>query len=150
MANNDQNENGIPISVTALNKRASADHLPRYFRTDQNKKFFGGTLDPLIQPGKLTRINDYIGRKDVPNYSDSDNYVTEGSFPRQYYQLEPAYVYENPVTKEVEWYTDYIDYINTLRYFGAPVGNHSKLNKVESYAWDPYIDWDKFVNFREY
>ena len=150
MANNDQNENGIPISVTALNKRASADHLPRYFRTDQNKKFLGGTLDPLIQPGKLTRINDYIGRKDVPNYSDSDNYVTEGSFPRQYYQLEPAYVYENPVTKEVEWYTDYIDYINTLRYFGAPVGNHSKLNKVESYAWDPYIDWDKFVNFREY
>ena len=37
-----------------------------------------------------------------------------------------------------------------LSVFGASVDNHSRLNSQETYAWNPSIDWDKFVNFREY
>ena len=32
----------------------------------------------------------------------------------------------------------------------ANINNHSRLNSQETYAWNPNIDWDKFVNFREY
>jgi hypothetical protein len=149
MANNDQNEFPMPVNGDE-GKRRTARHLPTFFRTDQNKKFLGGTLDPLTQPGKLSRINAYVGRKDIPNYVSSDGYVDEQSTPRTYYQLEPAYVYQDPVTDEVGWHVDYIDYMNSLKYFGAPIGNHSKLNRQEAYTWDPHIDWDKFTNFREY
>ena len=150
MANN-QNEYPVPTTLEDQNKRQTARHLPSFFRSDKNKKFLGGTLDHLTQPGKLTRINAYVGRKDIPNYTfGSDNYIEETSMPRQYYQLETSFSYQDPLTKEVSWYVDYIDYINSLKYFGASVGNHSRLNKQEAYAWDPHIDWDKFVNFREY
>ena len=37
-----------------------------------------------------------------------------------------------------------------LAVFGANTDNHSRLNSQETYAWNPSIDWDKFVNFREY
>jgi hypothetical protein len=150
MAQDNENEFPLPNKKEGQEKRQAARHLPRFFRTDDNKKFLGGSIDPFIQPGKLSRINSYVGRKDIPNYSFDDNYIDETSAPRQYYQLEPAMVNEDPVTGEVRWYADYIDYINSLRYFGANVSNHSRLNKQEAYAWDPQIDWDKIVNYREY
>ena len=40
--------------------------------------------------------------------------------------------------------------MNSLAYYGANTSNHAKLNTEEAYSWDPNIDWDKFVNFREY
>lgn len=140
----------LPSGNESNEKRRTVRHLPSFFRTNSNKKFFGGTLDNLVQPGKLQRLSSYVGRRDIPNFSFDDNYLEETSTPRQYYQLEPSFVKEDPVTGKVEWYADYLDYINTLRYFGANVSNHSKLNKSEAYTWDPHIDWDKFVNFREY
>jgi hypothetical protein len=149
MSDNNQ-EYPLPATLDDQATRQTARHLPAFFRTDSNKKFLGSTLDPLTQPGKYTRINSYVGRKDVPNFSFDDNYETATNLVRQYYQLEPALVYEDPVSQEVNWYADYIDYINSLKYFGANIKNHSKLNKQEAYAWNPYINWDKFVNFREY
>ena len=150
MANNEQNEFPLLVGLEDQSKRQTARHLPTFFRTDKNSKFLGGTLDPLTQPGKLNRINAYVGRKDIPNYQFDDNYIEENSTPRQYYQLEPSFSFQDPIKKEVKWYADYLDYINSLRYFGAPVANHSRLNKQEAYTWDPHIDWDKFVNYREY
>jgi FG-GAP repeat len=150
MVNNDQNEFPLPTGLENQDKRQTARHLPKFFRTTANQKFLGGTLDPLTQPGKLGRINAYVGRQDIPDYSFEDNYLQETSTLRQYYQLEPSFIYQDPKTGSVQWYADYIDYINSLRYFGAPVANHSKLNKSEAYAWNPHIDWDKIVNFREY
>jgi hypothetical protein len=149
MANN-ENELPLPATIAEQNVRQTQRHLPQFFRTDANKKFLGGTMDPLTQPGVLRRINSYVGRKDIPNYDPVDNYISESSTQRQNYQLEPAFVSEDPVTGEVNWYADYIDYMNTLRYFGANVSNHSKFNKQEAYSWNPHVDWDKLVNYREY
>jgi hypothetical protein len=149
MSDNNQ-EYPLPVTLDDQTTRQTARHLPAFFRTDSNKKFLGSTLDPLTQPGKYSRINSYIGRKDVPNFTFDDNYETATNLVRQYYQLEPAFVYEDSVSQEVNWYADYIDYMNSLKYFGANIKNHSKLNKQEAYAWNPYINWDKFVNFREY
>ena len=60
MANNDQNESGIPL--TSSEGRESANLLPRIFRTDSNKKFLQATLDQLTQPGTVKKVNGYIGR----------------------------------------------------------------------------------------
>ena len=150
MASLDNNELPIPTGPDDQNKRRTSRHLPNFFRTDSNKKFLGGTMDVLTQPGTLTRIGSYVGRRDIPNYNFDDNYITESSTPRQYYQLEPAFVNQDSVDESVDWYADYIDYMNSLKYFGANISNHSKLNKQEAYTWEPHIDWDKFVNYREY
>ena len=146
----DQNEYPLPTTIADQNKRESARHLPRFFRTDQNSKFLSGVLDPLIQPGKLTRINTYVGRKDIPNFTFEDNYETDISTARQYYQLEPGFVYQDLETNKPLWFADYMDYMNSLDYYGANTSNHAKLNTSETYAWDPKIDWDKFANFKEY
>ena len=150
MSQSNQNEFPLVTGLESQTIRQTARHLPGFFRTDSNKKFLGGTLDPLTQPGKLTRISSYVGRRDIPNYLFDDNYEEEISNSRQYYQLEPSFVYDDKVTGNVNWYADYNDYMNSLKYFGAFTGNHSNLNKSEAYSWDPNIDWDKFVNFQEY
>jgi len=150
MANNDQNEFPLPVTITQENKRETSNHLPKFFRTAKNSTFLKGTLDSLTQPGKLIHIDGYVGRKDIPNYAIDDNYIPAHSMDRVYYQLEPAILNEDIVNGDVKWYADYIDYMNSLKFYGAPVNNHDRLNKQEAYAWNPHIDWDKISNFREY
>ena len=57
----DKKEFPLPTSIVDQENRKTANHLPKFFRSDSNKKFLGGTLDPLNRPGKLERINAYIG-----------------------------------------------------------------------------------------
>ena len=148
MAKNDQNESALPVPGQN-NKITSSDFLPKFFRTQANKKFLQGTLDQLIQPGVAEKINGYYGRTTAKAYKSTDNYIDDVTTDRTNYQLEPATVikdnYEN-----VTFYKDYNDYMGQLSVFGANTDNHSRLNSQETYAWNPNIDWDKFVNFREY
>ena len=45
------------------------------------------TLDQLIQPGSIEKVDGFIGRMDAKAYKASDNYVTEISADRKNYQL---------------------------------------------------------------
>ena len=145
---NDQNE--FPIQPDGENgKRTSVQHLPRYFRTPANKKFLSSTLDQLIQPGEVEKISSYFGRNDAKARTADDSYISDVSSDRQNYQLEPALVIKDDFDN-VSFYKDYNDYINQLRAFGNTNTNHSLINAQEYYSWNPHIDWDKFVNFREY
>ena len=147
---NDNDQNEFPISPDGENeKRTSLSHLPRYFRTSPNKKFLSSTLDQLIQPGVVEKLNSYYGRKNAKAFTAGDNYVEDVTKQRDDYQLEPALVIKDDVDN-VTFYKDYNDYINQLRSFGNNNPDHSKINAQEYYAWNPHIDWDKFVNFREY
>ena len=148
MAKNDQNESALPVPGQN-NKITASDFLPKFFRTQANKKFLQGTLDQLIQPGVAEKINGYYGRTTAKAYKTSDNYVDDVTNDRTNYQLEPATVIKD-VYDNVTFYKDYNDYIGQLGVFGANTENHSRLNSQETYAWNPNIDWDKFVNFREY
>ena len=148
MAKNDQTESALPVPGQN-NKITASDFLPRFFRTQANKKFLQGTLDQLIQPGVAEKINGYYGRTTAKAYKTSDNYVDDVTTDRTNYQLEPATVIKD-VYDNVTFYKDYNDYIGQLGVFGANTDNHSRLNSQETYAWNPNIDWDKFVNFREY
>ena len=40
--------------------------------------------------------------------------------------------------------------MNSTSIRNANTKNHDVPNRQEYYAWDPHINWDKFVNFREY
>ena len=145
---NDQNEYPIPAG-SDTGSRKSAQLLPRYFRTNANKKFLQSTLDQLTQPGVAEKLSGYIGRKTAKAYQASDNYIGDVSKNREDYQLEPALVLKDDLDN-VKLYKDYNDYINQLAAFGGNTKLASDLNGAEYYAWNPNIDWDKFVNYREY
>ena len=76
----------IPFSAGFI-KRASVNHLPKYFRTRKNKKFLSATFDQMIQPGVAEKVNGYYGRKITDAYTADDNYVGDVSKSREDYRL---------------------------------------------------------------
>ena len=148
MAKNDQNEFPLPNGSNS-NKRESARHLPKYFRTDKNQKFLKSTLDQVLQPGVAEKISSFVGRKTAKSYVKDDNYLSDISADRTNYQLEPASIIQDS-NGNVDYHADYRDYINQIANLGGSNINHGRNTKEEFYSWDPKIDWDKFSNFREY
>ena len=131
------------------NNNYSANFLPRFYRTDTNKKFLQATLDQLIQPGTVKKLNGFVGRQNAKATTGDDIFITAVDSNRQNYQLEPGLVV-NDTLGNTTFFKDYQDYINQLGVFGSNVSNHARLNEQEFYSWDPHIDWDKFVNFQNY
>ena len=134
------------INANGIN---SSNFLPRVYRSDANKKFIQATVDQLVQPGTVKKINGYIGRQNSKATTSEDIFISTISDARKNYQLEPGLTIKDNLDN-VTFFKDYQDYINQLGVFGANVQNHSKLSKQEFYAWNPHIDWDKFVNFQNY
>ena len=146
--NDDQNDFPLPAGDNE-GKRQSSEFLPKYFRTKANQKFLSSTLDQLIQPGVAEKINAYYGRKTAKSFKPSDSYVEDVSIQRENRQLEPVAVVKDNLDN-VLFHSDYTDLVNQVKSFNGNVDNQSLLNSQEYYSWDPAIDWDKFVNFREY
>ena len=136
--------------------RRTVQHLPSFYRTDSNQRFLASTMDPLVQKGSLERLDGFIGRQDAYTRDVNDRYLTATSRDRMSYQLEPAVTYTDKDTTsinpedQVKFTGTYDDYINQIKYFGGNVDNHDKLNKETVYSWNPAIDYDKLVNYREY
>ena len=146
---NNQEESTLPTASENSSKRKSSNLLPRFFRTPTNNKFLYSTLDQLLNPGTVEKISAFYGRKTAKAFVPNDSYVQEVNDDRQNYQLEPVVVRRDNLNN-VTFYKDYVDYINQIKSLGGVVDNHSVLNAQEYYSWNPNIDWDKFVNFREY
>ena len=136
--------------------RRTVQHLPAFYRTDANQRFLSSTLDPLVQKGELQRLDGFIGRKDAYTRKVTDRYLTATNRDRMAYQLEPTITYTDKDTTsvnpedQVKFTGSYDDYINQLKFFGAKINNHDRLNKEIVYSWNPAIDYDKLVNYREY
>ena len=130
-------------------KTNSSDLLPKYFRTDSNKKFLQATVDQLIQPGTVKKINGHIGRENSKATTGDDIFIEAPTAARHRYQLEPGYTVTDNLDN-VTFFKDYQDYINQIKVFGGNTNNHARLNSEEFYSWDPHINWDKFVNFQNY
>ena len=134
----------------ADNKINSVNFLPEYLRTTKNSKFLSATLDQWTQPAQLERIDGYIGSKITPNYnSTSDIYIAESSALRSEYQLTPALVVNNALL-EVQDVIALDDLINEINLKGGNTSNLDRLLRSEFYSYNPYIDWDKLVNYRDY
>ena len=145
-----KDKNGVTI-------RRSIAHLPAFYRTDANERFLNSTLDQLIQPGSLERLDGFIGHEYAyTRNTTKDQYVKATSVDRKNYQLEPAVTYTDRDTSsvnpedQVKFTATYDDYINQIKFYGGLVDNHDRLNKEKVYAWNPAIDYDKLVNYREY
>ena len=132
---------GLPI-------RKTEKLLPGIFQTEANNKFMEGVVDPLVQPGVLEKLSGYIGRRYGRTYNASGVYLDNDETLRSRYQLEPGVVVRKD--DKVEKFYDYIDLINQLEFFGNSNDRDDKLTTQEHYTWNPPIDWDKFVNYREY
>lgn len=130
--------------------RRTSDLLPGYHRTDKNIKFLASTLDQFIQEPQLERLSGFLGSKLSPNYNPSvDTYIDGGSVLRNAYQLEPSMVIRDD-SGNIQRASSYDDLINQLKFSGANVDNLDRLLRPSSVSYDPGIDWDKFVNFRQY
>tara|TARA_Y100001970_G_scaffold294371_1_gene452015 strand:+ start:28970 stop:43993 length:15024 start_codon:yes stop_codon:yes gene_type:complete len=139
----------------ATTTRRTLEQLPQIFQTDKNRRFLNSTLDQLSQPGKLTKVDGYVGSKTSKVFKSTDRYVKESTADRQDYQLEPATTYVDK-NGNVEFSCDYLDLINQVKTYGGHTENttddinHSRMFQGESYSFAPPVDLDKLVNFREY
>jgi len=136
------------INPSATNSKTS-EFLPRFYRSDANKKFLQATVDQLIQTGTVDKVNGFIGRQNSKATTGDDVFVAAANAVRQNYQLEPSITVKDAIGN-TSFFKDYQDYINQLTVFGSNTTNHARLNSQEFYSWDPHINWDKFVNFQQY
>ena len=141
MAYNNFPNSGLPI-------RRTVDLLPEIFKTESNTKFLNAVVDPLIQPGTLDKTVGYIGRRYGKTYNSKDIYLDNDETLRSRYQLEPGVTIKED--QKIKNFYDYIDFKNQLRFFNNYNENDNKITNQEHYTWNPPIDWDKFINYREY
>ena len=131
-------------------QRRTVDLLPEIFRTETNSKFLAATLDQLTQEPIVKKTYGFVGRRVGPGVNPSNNYVTEPTKTRTDYQLEPGVVMFEPDTTRVIDAITYPGMIDALSMHGANVDKQDRLFESEYYAWDPFCDLDKFVNYSQY
>ena len=134
-------KSGLPI-------RKTVELLPTTFQTPANDKFMSAVVDPLVQPGLLEKLSGYIGKRYGKTYKGSDVYIDTDNTLRSRYQLEPSVIYKNHSV--IEGFYDYLDFKNQLKFFGNTEERDDLITSQENYSWNPPINWDKFVNYREY
>ena len=129
----------------------SVDFLPEIFQTSTNRQVLGATLDQLVQEPKIKRIQGFVGRKVGPGVNPNDKYVTEQTATRVNYQLEPGVVFKTANdTNKIKDAITYPGITDALQLQGALVDNADRLYTSEYYAWDPFVDFDKFINYSQY
>jgi hypothetical protein len=129
----------------------SVDFLPEIFQTSTNRQVLAATLDQLVQEPQLKRIQGFIGQRTGPGVVPGDQYVAESTPIRANYQLEPGVVQIDPTDshKVVDAIT-YPGIIDALNLQGAVTQNADQLYTSEYYSWDPFVDFDKFINYSQY
>jgi len=128
----------------------TVDLLPEIFRTETNKKFLAATLEQVVQPAKLRRVQGYIGKRYGIGVDQGDNYVIEPDKERTDYQLEPSVIYKATDSSKTKDLLTYPGLIDALSVNEALTSRHDRLFSSDYYSWDPFVDYDKFVNFGQY
>ena len=128
----------------------SVDFLPEIFQTPVNRQFLSATLDQLIQEPKFEKTQGFVGRRVGPGVNPEDRYVVEPTEERNNYQLEPGVIGLEPGTNTIRDAITYPGIADALSLQGAFVNNANRLYTSEYYAWDPFVDFDKFVNYQQY
>jgi hypothetical protein len=128
----------------------SVDFLPEIFQTDANKQFLAATLDQLIQEPNFRKTQGFIGRTVGPGVNPNDKYVVEPTKTRADYQLEPSVVSLVPDTDTIKNVITYPGLNDAVTFQGGDGGRPDRLYSSEYYTWDPFIDFDSFINFSQY
>jgi hypothetical protein len=128
----------------------SVDFLPQIFQTPVNKQFLAATLDQMVQEPKFKKTQGFIGRSVGPGVNPNDKYVVEPDKTRQDYQLEPGVVSLEPDTDNVKNVITYPGINDAIGFQGGDQNRPDQLYNSEYYTWDPFVDYDSFVNFSQY
>jgi hypothetical protein len=129
----------------------SVDFLPEIFQTSTNRQVLSATLDQLVQEPKFKKIQGFVGRRVGPGVNPNDKYITEQTATRVNYQLEPGVVFKTADdTNKIQDAITYPGITDALELQGALVNNADRLYTSEYYAWDPFVDFDKFINYSQY
>lgn len=128
----------------------SVDFLPEIFRTDANKQFLAATLDQLIQEPQFKKTQGYIGRTVGPGVNPNDRYVVEPTKTRSDYQLETTVVNLRPETNIIQNAITYPGINDAIKLQGGNNARPDRLYESDYYTWDPFVDFDTFVNFSQY
>jgi len=128
----------------------SVDFLPEIFQTDANKQFLAATLDQLIQEPNFRKTQGFIGRTVGAGVNPNDKYVVEPTKTRAEYQLEPAVISLVPDTNTIKNAITYPGLNDAVSFQGGNSNRPDRLYSSEYYTWDPFIDFDTFINFSQY
>ena len=128
----------------------SVDFLPEIFQTDANKQFLAATLDQLIQEPNFRKTQGFIGRTVGPGINPNDKYVVEPTKTRAEYQLEPGVVSLVPDTNTIKNAITYPGLNDAVGFQGGNSNRPDRLYSSEYYTWDPFVDFDTFINFSQY
>ena len=124
--------------------------LPEIFQTPVNRQFLNATLDQLTQEPGFQKTQGYVGRRVGPGVNPEDRYVTEPTKIRADYQLEPGVIHIKHDTNEILDAITYPGISDALKLQGALTNNSDRLYTSDYYTWDPFVDFDKYVNFSQY
>jgi hypothetical protein len=128
----------------------SVDFLPEIFRTPVNKQFLAATLDQMVQEPKFKKTQGFIGRTVGPGVNPNDSYVVEPDKIRQEYQLEPGVISLEPDTQNIKNVITYPGMNDAIGFQGGDQTRADQLYNSEYYTWDPFVDYDAFINFSQY
>jgi hypothetical protein len=128
----------------------TVEFLPEIFQTPVNRQFLNATLDQLTQEPAFQKSQGYVGRKIGPGVNAADRYVIEPTVERNNYQLEPGVVGLDPDTNNIQDVITYPGINAALNLQGAAINDADRLYRSEYYTWDPFVDFDKFVNYSQY
>lgn len=133
-----------------MSKKKSVNFLPEYLKTDKNKKFLASTFDQLIQTPDLERLDGYVGSKLTPNYNPKTDFYLEGNKSlRDTYSLEPSLVLKSS-SNTINDVISFDDFLNELQSYKVDISNLDELLRPKYYSYDPYIEWDKLINYFDY
>jgi hypothetical protein len=128
----------------------TVEFLPEIFQTPVNRQFLNATLDQLTQEPAFQKTQGFVGRKIGPGVNAIDRYVIEPTAERNNYQLEPGVISLDPDTNVIKDTITYPGINASLNLEGANVSNADRLYTSQYYTWDPFVDFDKFVNYSQY
>jgi hypothetical protein len=128
----------------------TVEFLPEIFQTPVNRQFLNATLDQLTQEPAFQKTQGFVGRKIGPGVNAADRYVIEPTAERNNYQLEPGVVSLDPDTNTIQDAITYPGINSALALQGAKINNANRLYTSDYYTWDPFVDFDKFVNYSQY
>jgi hypothetical protein len=128
----------------------TVEFLPEIFQTPVNRQFLNATLDQLTQEPAFQKTQGFVGRKIGPGVNAADKYVIEPTAERNNYQLEPGVVSLTPDSKKISDVITYPGINSALALQGAKINNADRLYTSDYYTWDPFVDFDKLVNYSQY
>lgn len=128
----------------------TVEFLPEIFQTPVNRQFLNATLDQLTQEPAFQKTQGFVGRKIGPGVNAADKYVIEPTAERNNYQLEPGVISLDPENGSINDAITYPGINAALGIQGAKINDADRLYSSEYYSWDPFVDFDKFVNYSQY